>query len=240
MQSKLKNDILNFLKETLKEKELSFEDKESLFTDFISNLNSVSEDDKKALVLYFTISKFETKNKRNRNKEIEDFKLGRVFNCLFSIYKELVNRVELEYEDSQILETEVKEFPVEEKKEKDPYLFSKAQMIKIGSVMYERFKQFEKKENDLVSEARLSNFVYELIHELRTKKLNIMMGTNDLENLHQYMNQTIKLHRQKIINKEIDSSGIGVHIGILGVYYSDIYDTFEQLVYKSLRDKESL
>ncbi len=236
MQSKLKNDIFNFLEKTLKEKELSFEDKESLFTDFILNLKGISEDDKKGLLLYFEISKFETKNKGNRNKEIEDLNLGRVFNCLFSIYKELVNRVDIEYEDPQ--PTEAEDSSVKEEK-KDPYLFSKAQMVRIGGIMYERFKQFEKKENDLVSEARLSNFVYELIHELRTKKLNIMMGSDDIEKLHEQMNQTIKSHRKKIINKDIDSSGIGVHIGILGVYYSDIYDTFENLVYKSLREKES-
>lgn len=237
MQSKLKNDIFRFLEETLKEKDLSFEDKEALFTDFILNLKGISEDDKKGLILYFEISKFETKNKGNRNKEIEDFNLGRVFNCLFSIYKELVNRVEIEYEESH-QPTETEYYSVKKEK-KDPYLFSKAQMVRIGGIMYEKFKQFEKKENDLVSEARLSNFVYELIYELRTKKLNIMMGTDDLEKLHEQMNQTIKSHRKKIINKDIDSSGVGVHIGILGVYYSDIYDTFENIVYKSLREKES-
>jgi hypothetical protein len=232
--STLNSDIEKAFQKTVKELHHCFilkEQIENTFFNFLKKDYTLSEEHKELLSLYISTSKIEAKIKIKENDfdpRLKDSDLSLACSVLVDCFQKKLSSFSFNIKEE-------KEEPYPEKK--IDYKFSKSQSILIQNILYEDFKKLQEKYPEECEFGHISNRMYEMWRNINRKGLNVMLTSQDFEDLHEIMKTAYKNTMDK---KNNDSSYQYSYVasGILNRFYSGIIIEFEDNSLKLFFEKE--
>tara|TARA_Y100001960_G_scaffold194367_1_gene203405 strand:- start:8272 stop:8994 length:723 start_codon:yes stop_codon:yes gene_type:complete len=230
----LNSDINKAFQKTIKELHHCFISKEQIentFFNFLEEDYVLSEEHKELLNLYISSAKIETKLKikeKDFNPKLKESELSLACSVLISCFQEKTNHFSFK------LNKKTKE---EIPEKKHDHVFSNTQYTHIQRILYEKFKNLQVKQPEECSFDYISNIMYEMWRELNQNGLNIMLTSDDFNNLHETMKNAYKNTIYKK-NNETNNNYSYISSGILNQFYSNIIIEYEDNSIKLFREKE--
>lgn len=230
----LNSDIEKAFQKTVKELHHCFISKEQIedtFFNFLKTDYTLSEEHKELLIFYISTSKIEAKIKIKENNfdpKLKDSDLSLACSVLIDCFQNKLSNFSF-----KIKENKEKSYP----EKKNDYKFSKRQSILIQNILYEDFKKLQEKHPEECEFGHISNRMYEMWRSINQKGLNVMLTSQDFEDLHEIMKTAYKNTMNKK-NNDPSYQYSYVGSGILNRFYSGIIIEFEDNSIKLFFEKE--